>query len=52
MGGYESMPSMNHFIFMEMDDYVDFSYLNYIGTLYKCNHNRHYILQPFMFMLQ
>ncbi len=52
MDGYGSMPSMNQFIFIEMDDCVDFSYLNYFATLYKCNHNRHYILEPFMFMLQ
>jgi hypothetical protein len=26
MGGYESIPSMNHFGFMEIDDHVDFSY--------------------------
>ncbi len=49
MGGYENMSSMNHFILMEMDDGIDFSYLNYFV---KYGHNKHYILQPFMFMLQ
>jgi hypothetical protein len=48
MGGYESIPSMNCFGFMEIDDPVDFSYLNYFVALYKGNHNRHYIFQPFM----
>jgi hypothetical protein len=38
MGGYESIPSMNCFGFMEIDDHVDFSYLNYFVALYKGNH--------------
>jgi len=51
MGGYESIPSMNRFGFMEIDDHVDFSYLDCFVALYQCNHNRHYIFQPFMFTL-
>ncbi len=51
MGGYESIPSMNRFGFMEIDDHVDFSYLDCFVALYQWNHNRHYISQPFMFTL-
>jgi hypothetical protein len=50
-GGYENIPSMNHFGFMEVNDQVDFLYLGCFVALHKCNHNRHCIFQPFMFML-
>jgi hypothetical protein len=51
MGGYESISSMNHFKFMEIDDHINFLYLNCFVALHKYNHSKHYILQPFMFAL-
>jgi hypothetical protein len=52
IGGYESIPSMNHFKFMKIDENVNFLFLNYFVTLHKFNHRKHYILQTFMFALQ
>jgi len=45
------LPSMNHVKFMEIDDRVNFLYFNYFVALHKYNHNKHYIMQPFMFAL-
>jgi hypothetical protein len=47
IGGYESIPSMNHFKFMEIDDHVNFLYLNSFVALHNtiivnitfCNHS-------------
>jgi len=33
---------------MEIDDHIDFLYMNYFVTIHKCNHNKHYIFQLFM----
>ncbi len=52
MGEYEGISSMNHFGFMKINDCVDFSYPNCFVALYKVNHRKHYIFQPFMSMLR
>jgi hypothetical protein len=40
-----------NFEFMEIDDRIDFLYLSYFVAIHKCNQNKHYILQPFMYTL-
>ncbi len=45
------LPSTNHVKFMEIDDCVNFLYFNCFVALHKYNHNKHYIMQPFMFAL-
>jgi hypothetical protein len=51
MDGYEDIPSMNDFGFMEIDDHVDFSYLNCFVAFHKHKYNKRYIVQPFMYAL-